>query len=418
MKRYFNNQYVFSIFTKISLVILGIFSSIFINRFLGPELKGEYAFTLNLINLTVLILNLGIYQSYPYFKREKGDFVKSEYFNVIFQQFILYILIALSLSIILSEVKFIIIFTLTPLMIFTKQLNFIALVEDINKRNRLNIGNQVLYVLILLAAYFFASPNVLYIFGALYIKDIVMVLRIIYKYELKITSIKVNHKFVFETIKFGIYPMLSALLITMNYNIDILLLKLFVTFEEIGYYSVGVTLANQVWLIPDAFKDVLFSKTAKNDAIDDIKMSIKINLYISLIIILGVTVFGKQILTILYGSEFLPSYSVTIIIFAGLIPMIFYKMLISLFNARGKQKISFGILLLSAVINIGMNFILIPMHGILGAAFASVLSYSICGLLFTYLFMREFDVKILQLLLFEENEIVRVKRVFRKNLNK
>lgn len=412
MNKIFKNQYIFSIFTKISLVLLGVFSSVFINRFLGPELKGEYAFALNIINLTVLILNLGIYQSYPHFKRKNGDNVKSEYLNAVLQQFVLYMLIALGLSAFVSEGYFTIIFTLTPLMIFTKQLNFIALVEDINQRNRLNIGNQILYVLFLLAIYLFAPQNVLYIFAALYIKDIIMVLRLIREYNLKFSLFNINRKFVSETIKFGIYPMLSALLITMNYNIDILLLKLFVDFEEIGYYSVGVTLANQVWLIPDAFKDVLFSKTAKGDAIDDIKMSIKVNLYISLAIIMGVALFGKQVLTILYGVEYLPSYSVTVVIFAGLVPMIFYKMIISLFNAKGKQKVSFWILLLSVIINIVMNFIFIPVYGMIGAAFASVLSYTVCGLLFTYIFMREFDVKIRQLVLIDRNEILRLKRVF------
>ena len=87
-------------------------------------------------------------------------------------------------------------------------------------------------------------------------------------------------------------------------------------------------------------------------------------------------------------------------------------MIISLFNARGKQKVSFWILLLSVIINIVMNFIFIPVYGIIGAAFASVLSYSVCGLLFTYIFMREFNVKIHHLVLIDRNEILRLKRVF------
>ena len=113
MNKILKNQYIFSVFTKILLVLLGVFSSIFINRFLGPELKGEYAFALNIINLTVLILNLGIYQSYPHFKRKRGDTVKAEYLNVVLQQLVLYMLIALGLSVFVSEGYFTIIFTAT-----------------------------------------------------------------------------------------------------------------------------------------------------------------------------------------------------------------------------------------------------------------------------------------------------------------
>lgn len=414
MIRVMRNEYINSLFTKIILVFLGVISSVFINRYLGPTLKGEYAYLLNIINVIVLILNLGIYQSYPYFKRKYGDEMRSEYFSVVILQFILYMIIASITSIAISKIEYTIIFTLAPLMILTNQLNFIALVENVNIRNRLSIGNQLLYVIMLIILFVFSSQSLIYIFSALYIKDIVIIFRIINKYKLSISFSSLNKNLIISILKFGVFPMLSALLITVNYNIDIIILRLFVSFKEIGYYSVGVALANQVWLIPDAFKDVLFSKTAKSDAIDDIKMSIKINLYVSLLVIFGVTMFGKLLLTVLYGSEFLPAYSVTVIIFTGLVPMIFYKMIISLFNASGKQMLSFWILLLSAVINIGMNFALIPIYGIIGAAYASVLSYSLCGLLFTYIFMREYDVKVLQLLLIDRDEIQRLKRVFQR----
>lgn len=410
-----SNKYIVSLYTKFMLFFMGIFSSVFINRYLGPTLKGEYAFTLNIINIVVLILNLGIYQSYPYFKREFGEDIKSKYINLVFVQFLIYMIIAISVSLIFQDFQLTIISTLTPLMIFTKQLNFIALIENVNVRSKLNIGNQLFYVLFLLLIYIFAPQDILYIFILLYLKDLLIILRIIKKFKFRISLSKIDKQFFISTIKFGVFPMLSALLITFNYNIDIIILKLFVGFKDIGYYSVGISLANQVWLIPDAFKEVLFSKTAKNDAIDDIKMSIKVNLYISLIIILGVALLGKPLINILFGPEYLPSYSVTVVIFAGLIPMVFYKMIVSLFNVKGKQRLSFWILLLSAVINISMNFALIPHFGIIGAAAASVLSYSVCGIFFTYIFMRDFNVQISQLFILSKDEMHRIRKILFKN---
>jgi O-antigen/teichoic acid export membrane protein len=414
MKKLLDNQYIFSLITKGVLVILGILSSVFINRYLGPSLRGEYAYTLNIINITVLILNLGIYQSYPYFRRKNSVDIKEKYFNIVLQQFIMYMLIGTFLSIFFSNLQLTIIFTLTPLMILTTQLNFVALIENINLRNKLNIGNQIFYIFLLLIVFLFMPQNILFVFIALYVKDIVIITRIIKKYGFKVSLKKFEIKLMIETIKFGVFPMLSALLITMNYNIDIIMLKFFVDFKNIGYYSVGVALANQVWLIPDAFKDVLFSKTAKSDAIEDIKLSIKTNLYVSAVIIFLIVFWGRAVLTILYGIEYLPAYSVTVLILTGLIPMIFYKMIISLFNAKGMQKLSFGILFASVILNIGSNLMLIPIYGILGAAFSSVLSYTLCGVLFTYIFMREFKVKFKQLLLFDKNEIGRLKGFYQK----
>ena len=50
-----------ALISKVIIIILGILSGVFINRFLGPSLKGEYIFLLNTINFFAIFLNLGIY---------------------------------------------------------------------------------------------------------------------------------------------------------------------------------------------------------------------------------------------------------------------------------------------------------------------------------------------------------------------
>ena len=39
-----SNDYAFSLVNKLLSVFIGVFSSVCINRFLGPELKGQYAY--------------------------------------------------------------------------------------------------------------------------------------------------------------------------------------------------------------------------------------------------------------------------------------------------------------------------------------------------------------------------------------
>lgn len=414
MKQLFKNQYIYSLFTKGNIAILGISETVFLNRYLGPSLKGEFAFIISIVSITVLILNLGVYQSYPFFKRKMIDNIKNEYFNIVIFQFIIYISVGLVAEVFLRNMNYLIIFTLGPLMILSTQLSFIALVEDINLRNKLSIGNEILYAALLVLIFIFAPQNILYIFALLIIKDIVIILRIIYKFGLKLSLRSLDLSLMKETIQFGIYPMITMLLITLNYKADIIILGFFVDFEQIGYYTIGVGLANMVWLIPDAFKDVLFAKTSLKDSIDDIKFSIKFNFYVSLVIIGIIIIGGRFLINLLYGPEFLAAYPVTIVIFIGILPMIFYKMIISLFNAKGKQKVSFGILLTAVIFNIIGNFILIPQFGIMGSAFASVISYSICGAIFTYIFLKDFNVKVHELFILDTNEIQKLKKIFFK----
>jgi O-antigen/teichoic acid export membrane protein len=291
-------------------------------------------------------------------------------------------LLALGMAIVVGQKVWTIIFTLVPFMVLSRQLNFISLIENIRRRNTINIIDQFFYTCVILLIFFYHPQNYEVLILALYIKEITAIILVIAFYHLRIHITKADIKLLGETIAFGIYPMLTMLLTTLNYQVDVIILKAYVDFEQIGYYTIGVGLANQAWVIPDAFKDVLFAKTAKSDSMRDIRLSLIINIVFSTVLFVVVSLIGKQIITILYGVEFISAYKVTTVIFAGSISMVLFKLLMPLYNAKGKQKISFYILLTSCIINIVMNIILIPLYGITGAALASVISYTICGAAF------------------------------------
>lgn len=404
-KRIIENQYVFSFVTKSIHVFFGVFNTVFINRYLGPDLKGEYSYLLNIVNFLVLILNLGIYQAYPFFKRQNIEEIKQKFFNISMFQFLIYMVLAIILSLVVRSRNYTIILTLVPVMVLSRQLSFIVLIENINLRNFISICNEVFYTTSLLIIFIFAPKNYMYIVGLLYVKDVIIIIAILISFKLKVSAKYMDFSLLASAVKFGIYPMLTMLLITMNYQVDVIILKVFVSFEQIGYYTVGVGLADKTWLIPDAFKEVLLGKTARKDAIEDILLSIKISLYICLAALVLIIVLGRQIITLLYGNAYAQAYMVTVTIFAGIIPMLFFKLINTLFLAKGKQKFSFCILLIAVAMNVAANFILIPYMGIIGAALASVLSYSICGFVFLYVFMRENNIKPGSVFLMKKSEI-------------
>lgn len=366
------------------MAFLALLNSVIINRGLGPALKGEYAYILNIANIIVLILNLGIYQSYPFYKRQNIEAIKSKYTGIVFFQFFLYIGIAIITSITLSNKIMTYILLLIPIMVISRQLSFITLIESIITRNIINIMDTLFYTGLLSIAYFIFPQKIDLVILALFIREIIAVVFMTFYLRPRINIKNIDFKFMLKIIKFGLFPMFTTFLITINYQMDVIILKWFVPFTEIGYYTVGVGLASQAWLIPDAFKDVLFSKTAKNDSLKDIQYSLKLNFIVNTAIFLIVLFSGKYFITLLYGQQFLPAYTVTVIIFFGSIWMAVFKILIPIYNAKGMQRISFWILLTSAVVNVVLNIILIPRHGIEGAAYASVVSYSICGGLFLY----------------------------------
>src|SRR5699024_1226951 len=68
-----------------------------------------------------------------------------------------------------------------------------------------------------------------------------------------------NYPKTIEIIKYSSISMLNDLLTNLNYNLDIIILSFFVSKSQIGIYSLAVSLASMTWIIPDAFKEVLFN---------------------------------------------------------------------------------------------------------------------------------------------------------------
>lgn len=411
LKNILKNPYFYSVSTKIIIAALGVLNMVFINRLLGPTLRGEYAYILNIVNLVMMFLNLGIYQSYPFFKRKDIPQIQTRYINNVFFQLIIYLIISFVLCILFKDKQqLIIIFTLIPFMVINKQVNFIVMVEDINLRNRINIYIELVYSLGLFIVFCTAWQNIYVILSLIYLKSALQVIFVIILFSIKINLRLIDLKLLAQSIGVGFVSMLSLLMITLNYKVDILILKLFTDYKQIGLYSVGAVLAEQGWLISDAFKEVLFSKNARNDDIEDICRCIKINVVLTVLMFIGIALFGKPMLLILFGKEFVGAYSVTIILFSGILGMVLFKMVYPLFIATGRQKISLVVLSVSTITNIIFNFLLVPHFGIQGSAASSVISYNTCGLLFMGIFCKKYNLNFINTILPSIQDFKYVKR--------
>jgi len=416
-KKLVNNQYVFSIISKIVNIILSFINAVLINRYLGATLKGEYAYILNIVNIISLTLTLGLGQAYSYFKRMNTKNIKKIFISIFILQSICYIIIAYGFTQIIINRNIIIVLILSIITIFNSQISYVALIENINLKNKINIISIISYTVIILFIFLISSENLIIIIGALALKLFIDTFLIFknFKFINEINLKFLNFKFVSKILFFSFLPMLTSLLITFNYSIDIIILKLYRSYEEIGVYSLGVTLANMLWLVPDSFKDVLFGKTSNEDSVGEIVFGIKFNSYLCLIIIGLFLIFGKLFITIVFGDEFIRAYLITLILFIGTIPMIFFKLINTLYISIGNQKYSFKVLAFSTISNVIMNFITIPTYGILGAAMSSVISYILCGSIFLLDFCKKYKINISNVLVMKKVDIKKILVLFRKD---
>ena len=418
MNRIANNAYVYSVFSKIVCVGLGMIYSILFARYFGAQYRGEAAVILNYVSLFDVILCLGIYQAYPYYKKntakeEKESFRRS-FINDTMGLFCLYSVICVILAIFWQgEADYRILFLMLPFAFLVKMLNYVVLIDTPRIRNR---ASMILYLidifLLILLFIIYPKINIYICFGFLIIKQIYYAVIAFTNTQLKIFEIRPTiSKEIPKYIRYGWLPMLTVLMMSINYKIDTIMLDhySFITKVDIGIYALGVGLADKIWIIPDALKDILLSKLANGKDKSEVEKICRISLAITLICILGIAVLGKPLIRLMYGEEYIDSYGVTLIIVMGGIGMVFYKMIYS-FNVINARRVeNLVLLVISALFNVIMNLILIPSYGIIGAAFASLISYLVCGFMFMISFIRYTGSSFKKLILLQTEDIEMLK---------
>lgn len=174
----------------------------------------------------------------------------------------------------------------------------------------------------------------------------------------------------------------SAVLVTLYMKIDLLMIDAFMSSSALGVYSTVINLSESWYFIPVATVSALFPAIMNARKDDQMRYQKRLqNLYdlmsfLSVGIAIVMTFASPLLYKILYKPEYASGASILAIhIWAGVF--------VFLGSASGQYLIAEGYLKLSllrtafgAVINIGLNLWWIPLYGIKGAAYASLIAYA------------------------------------------
>ena len=401
------NDYVFTIFTKIAAVVIGLIASSYSNRFLGPELKGELGRITSMISIIAVTANFGLYQPYPYYKRQNEPDVLNKFLRIFLLQFLIYTAIGVFAAAYLNSFALTAVCLIAPIQVLANQLSFMIMVEDVKFKNVIFFTARITNTLVTILAFYTMNRTIMVSLALIVIGDLITVVFALARMKRMPNPLRADVRFAAKIVPFGFISMLTTLMLTLNYRVDVLMMGYLygIADAEIGFYSLGVSLAEYGWLIPDAFREVLFSRTAKDDAIGEVTMSMKVNLYLTFAMIAGILVLGKPAILLLAGGEYLPAYSVTVMMIVGIVPMSYFKIIGTLLLAQGKKYVYLFMLSGSVAANILTNLITIPLWGKMGAAVSSVVSYTVAGGLFLAYYVRHYDVKVRDVFLFKPEEI-------------
>lgn len=419
VRKVLKNPYTFSVISKICGVFVGLLFTIFQARYLGAEIKGQVAMVNSIVSITSIVFGFGIYYAYPYFKRNTDIDIMPIFMKIALLMLAIYCFISLATIFMLNlSPKYIAVLILTPLLAYDGIVSYITLIEVPNRRSAIDMAVVFLELILLIILWVIASPSFVIGVFIITIKDVAKACLFTWWWRKRIFLPSESiWSWIPTLVKFGFFPMLSLLMTTLNYRVDVLMLNGRVPDAAIGIYSVGVLLAERIWMIPDAMKGVMVSKISKGKDAHETAFAIRICNTASLIIVVGIIVFGKIFLDLAFGSEYQGAYQVTLILLVGVFSMIYYKLIASYNIAMGKQNVSFILLVVGVVINIVANIILIPLMGIYGAGVASVISYTICAVLFIIYFCKKTKISFVSMLLINKSDCKGLKIMLLKKTN-
>ncbi len=383
------------------LAVLGL--SVLLSRILGPEGYGIYTSLFAVPMIVLGLVQLGLSRSAIYHLGNQlfpeGKIIASIYILLIFTSFVGLLLTAAGYALVANP-HFKIHWMLILLISIPFFLGNIYNGGIFIGREQISVANRLQWMpvtLSLLLSIVLVGVLGWGITGALFSTFCATVFIFFVGYT------RVRRTFFFEP---GLYPeilkslagkgfvyALNFLMLQINYKVDVVLLQRMVKPEQIGFYSLGVSVTEQLWLLPYAVGIVLMSRTANSS--DKIQMSettslmLRTSFPVSLLGALAFILLTPVFLPLIFGKKFLPSISVVQTIIPGIIIFMIYRILESFYAGFGKPMLSVKILIPAALINILLNLWWIPRWGILGAAWATNVSYSVATSIFLWFFLKD-----------------------------
>lgn len=238
-----------------------------------------------------------------------------------------------------------------------------------------------------------ATGKSIYWFAVSYVLDVMFIAIVLLLIYRRMEGQKLTFSFVRLKTMFAKsrYYIVSSMMVSLMTQTDRIMLNHMLDSEATGYYSAAVACASITSFvfaaIADSFRPVIFESHMKDQKLfeDNLKKLYSIMIYMSLVQCLGIVLFSDLIINLTYGAAYYRS--------AEALPIVVWYTTFSYLGvvrniwilAEHKQKylgiINFG----GAIMNIVLNYFMIPILGINGAALASLLTQFFANVIMGYI---------------------------------
>jgi len=183
---------------------------------------------------------------------------------------------------------------------------------------------------------------------------------------------------------------------------DIMMIGYFLAAKDVGYYGIAVSLSSLFLIIPQAIQSITYPATSQYWSQNNhpalrrmIDKSMKYSACILLPVGLAVGFFAQEVVMIIFGQEFIYAAGpLWVLLIARVIRGGTIVPIGASFSGIGRPDLTLKLSAVSAGANVGLNILLIPPLGIVGAAIATTISLFLGTVIFLVLMPRILGVRI------------------------
>ena len=186
-----------------------------------------------------------------------------------------------------------------------------------------------------------------------------------------------------------------SLMLKIAASIDTVMLSRLRTDAEVGWYNVAYGLIFSLMFLVRGFKTAIVPSLTRVFAEDQREVerwyyrSVRYILLIALPIAAGGTVTAFPLIRLLYGRQFDPAALALQILIWDLPFLMFASLCGNMTTIIGEERAAARIYTINTAANVALNAIAIPLYGLIGAAFVTVITDMISALQFHFLLRRK-----------------------------
>ena len=181
-----------------------------------------------------------------------------------------------------------------------------------------------------------------------------------------------------RSFKFGFQTELSNFLQFFNYRLSFYFLTYFVGSASVGVFSIGVTLAESIWIVSRSISMVQYSRLLKEkDGQEAIKGTNQVAWYsfiVTAIILVVANLMPKELFVWVFGSEFYDVKLVLMVLSPGVLLIAVSNVFGHYFSANGKLKILVVKSFVGVLVTFVLSFVLVERYQIVGASLVNMIS--------------------------------------------